>query len=200
MTAHDPSSRPDGPAGDVLIQGHAYDGIKEYDNPMPGWWSWLFILTIVWAPIYAFAVHGSSWLNTYEEDLAQAQRELAEIRHRYATTGPAFKTDPGALAAYAEDPAMAEAGAEVYASVCAACHGDAGQGLIGPNLADDYFIHGHTPEAIFAVIRDGVTANGMPAWGGALSDEQQAQVMAFVVQLRGTNPPGAKGPEGERAP
>ncbi len=186
-----------GDAHDELIRGHTYDGIREYDNPMPGWWTWLFIATVAFAPLYVVGVHVFDWIDDYGDDLAEAQAELAEIREVYASTGPAFKTDPGALEEYAADPAFAEAGAATFQGVCAACHGDAGQGLIGPNLTDDYWLHGGTPEDVYRAIAEGFPAQGMPAWDGQLTAEEQAQVMAYVVSLRGTDPPGAKEPQGD---
>ena len=187
-----------GDTPDRLMKGHAYDGIREYDNPMPGWWTWLFIATVLWAPVYALGVHALGFIDDYGDDLAEGQAALEEVRRVYAETGPAFKTDAGALRDYAADPAMQQAGAVTYAAVCAACHGDAGQGLIGPNLADPFWIHGGAPEDVYRVISEGVLAQGMPAWDGQLSEQQQAEAMAFVVSLRGTTPPGAKAPQGER--
>lgn len=186
-----------GDADDQILLGHKYDGIREYDNPMPGWWLGIFALTIVWSVVYFLGIEVFGFVNTYEEDLTAAQQELHEIREAYAASGPSFETDPAALAAYADDPAMAEAGAGPYASFCAACHGDQGQGLIGPNLADPYWIHGGSPSDVYTVISNGVPAQGMPAWDGALSDEQQAQVMAFVLSLQGTAPPNPKEPQGD---
>lgn len=188
-----------GDADDQILLGHKYDGIREYDNPMPGWWLGIFALTILWSVVYFLGIEVFGFVNTYEDDLAAAQQELAAIREAYAASGSSFETDAAALAAYAEDPAMVEAGAGPYASFCAACHGDQGQGLIGPNLTDPYWIHGGAPEEVYAVIRDGVPAQGMPAWNGALSDEQQAQVTAFVLSLQGTDPPNPKEPQGDLA-
>lgn len=186
-----------GDTDDRVMKGHKYDGIREYDNPMPGWWLGIFALTIVWSVVYFLGIEVFGFVNTYEDDLAASQQELAAIREAYAASGSSFETDAAALAAYADDPAMAEAGAGPYASFCAACHGDQGQGLIGPNLSDPYWIHGGSPEEVYTVIRDGVPAQGMPAWNGALSDEQQAQVMAFVLALQGTDPPNPKEPQGD---
>ena len=85
-------------------------------------------------------------------------------------------------------------------STCAACHGNEGQGLIGPNLTDPYWLHGAAPEDVYRVIHEGVPANGMPAWEGMLSQEEQAQAMAFVLSLQGTSPPDPKEPQGELMP
>jgi cytochrome c oxidase cbb3-type subunit 3 len=179
------------------MQGHSYDGIREYDNPMPGWWTWIFVVSVAWAPVYLLGVHVFGFIDTYEENLAEAQAELAAVRETYAATGPAFKTDAGALRAYAADAGMAAAGAAHFAALCAACHGDQGQGAIGPNLTDAYWLHGGAPEDVFRVISEGVVANGMPAWSAQLSDEERAELMAFVFSIQGTNPPGAKAPQGE---
>ena len=186
-----------GDAGDEVIRGHKYDGIREYDNPMPGWWVWLFIITIIFSVIYVLGIHVFDFVDTYEDDLAQAQAELFEIREAYAASGPAFETDERALARYVDDASFVEAGAPLYASTCASCHGNEGQGLIGPNLPDDYWLHGGTPSDVYRVIHEGVPTQGMPAWDGVLSLEEQAQVTAFVWSLHGTDPAGAKEPQGD---
>ena len=186
-----------GDADDRVIAGHKYDGIREYDNPMPGWWTAIFLVCIVFAPIYLLGVHVFDWIDDYQDDLAEAQHELAEIREAYLASGPAFRTDARSLAEYAADPAYVEAGSVTFTGVCAACHGAEGQGLIGPNLTDAYWIHGNQPEDIYRVISEGVLTQGMPAWDGQLSEEEQAQAMAYVLSLQGTDPPNPKEPQGE---
>lgn len=186
-----------GESGDRLIQGHKYDGIREYDNPMPGWWVGIFVLTIVFSVVYYVGIEFFDFVDTYEDDLAQSQAELASIREAYAASGPAFETDASALAAYASDPAMAEAGAGPYATYCASCHGAAGEGLIGPNLTDDYWIHGGTDVAIYEVLRVGVPAKGMPPWEAVLSEQDRASLVAFIRSVHGTAPANAKEAEGE---
>lgn len=181
----------------VVIQGHNYDGIQEFDNPMPGWWVWLFVITVVFSPIYVLGVHVFGFIDTYEDDLAEGQADLQMIREAHAAQNPAQTVDAAALAAYVDDPAQVAAGAETYATYCQACHGDQGQGLIGPNLTDDYWIHGATNEDVFTVITEGVVEKGMTPWEAVLTVEQRAQVMAFVQSIRGTNPPNAKAPEAE---
>ena len=89
-------------------------------------------------------------------------------------------------------------GSANYATVCAACHGEAGQGLIGPNLTDEYWIKGNTNVDIYTVISKGSLEKGMPPWEGSFSPEQRAELVAFVRSLQGTNPPDAKAPEGEK--
>ena len=189
-----------GGAEDEVIRGHKYDGIREYDNPMPGWWVWLFVATAVFAVIYYVGITFFDFVDTYEDDLAQAQAELVEIREAYAASGPAFETDPRALMRYASDAGMAEAGAEVYMANCASCHGNESQGLIGPNLTDDYWIHGSSNEAIWEILAVGVPAQGMPPWEAVLSPEERAELLAYIRSVDETNPAGAKEPQGDLDP
>ena len=185
-----------GDADDLLIKGHKYDGIREYDNPMPGWWTWIFIAAIIFAPIYALGVHSFDWIDDYGDDLAEAQAELATIRETHRASG-VFDEDPRALATYAADAAFVEAGAVNFQAVCAACHGEQGQGLIGPNLTDAYWIHGNQPADIYEMVRVGVPTKGMPGWEAQYSEQERAELMAFVLSLKGTTPPNPKEPQGE---
>lgn len=184
-------------AVDRVIQGHTYDGIREYDNPMPGWWVALFWIGILFAPVYMLGIHTFGYINTYQDDFAEAGTRLEAVRTAYAATGPSFKTDEGALREYAGDAQMAAAGAAHFATICAACHGAQGQGVIGPNLTDDRWIHGGAASQVWASIENGFPAKGMPPMSAQLSPEERAQTMAYIYSLQGTNPPGAKAPEGE---
>lgn len=182
---------------DRVIQGHTYDGIREYDNPMPGWWIALFWAGILFAPVYMLGIHTFGYINTYEDDFEQAGARLEAVRTAYAATGPSFKTDAGALRAYAGDAQMAAAGAVHFTAICAACHGAQGQGVIGPNLTDTAWLHGGTAHEVWESIATGFPAKGMPPMSAQLSPEERAQTMAYVFSLQGTNPPGAKAAEGE---
>lgn len=184
---------------DRLIKGHKYDGIQEYDNPMPGWWLWLFWGTILFSVVYVLGIHVFDFVDTYEDDLAESLADLNEIRHAYAEANPTLQIDEATLAKMVGNPDMMAAGAEHYAAQCAACHGDQGQGLIGPNLTDAYWIHGATNMDIYRVLTEGVITQGMPAWDGVYSPEERAELVAFVQSLVGTNPPAAKEPQGELA-
>lgn len=179
------------------IREHAYDGIQEYDNPMPGWWVWMFYLCIIFAPIYMLGVHVFDFIPTYEEDLASGQAEIAEMRAAHEQANPSPALDAAALATYIGDSAHIAAGSAVFTARCAVCHGDVGQGLIGPNLTDKYWIHGRDAEAVYAVITDGVVAKGMTPWGNILPPEERAQLVAYIRSLEGSNPSGAKAPEGD---
>ena len=184
---------------DRVIQGHTYDGIREYDNPMPGWWVGLFWAGILFAPVYMLGVHVFDYIDDYGDDFAEAGARLEAVRAEYAATGPSFKTDPGALREYASDASMAEAGAVHFAAICAACHGANGQGVIGPNLTDEFWVHGADPEQLWTSIAQGFPDKGMPPMDAQLGEQERAQVLAYVVSLQGTDPPDAKAPEGERA-
>ncbi|MEM7789634.1 MAG: c-type cytochrome [Bacteroidota bacterium] len=174
--------------------------LREYDNPMPGWWVAIFWATVVFAPVYVLGIHVFDWIDDYQDDFAEAGERLEQIRMEYASTGPDFKTDAGALRAYATDAAMAEAGAIHFAAICAACHGALGEGVIGPNLTDAHWLHGNDPEQLWAAIGEGFPTQGMPPMNLQLEPQELAEVMAYVVSIQGTDPPGAKAPEGEEMP
>lgn len=176
------------------ILDHNYDGIEEYDNPMPGWWVWLFIGTVVWSGVYV----GGIWLgyiDSYDEALAASQAEIKQLR--LATEEAAPEVTQDTLAAAVDDPALLQAGEGAYKTNCASCHGQQGEGLIGPNLTDDYWLHGGALTEIYATVETGVTAKGMPAWEGILTPEELIGVTAYIRTLHGTEPAGAKEPEGE---
>jgi cytochrome c oxidase cbb3-type subunit 3 len=183
----------------ALIRGHNYDGIKEYDNPMPGWWIWIFWITVLFSPIYVLGVHTFGFLDSYQDDLAQGQDELQTIRHTYAEANPSAAVDAASLDAMVANPQMAQAGAVHFAAQCAACHGMEGQGLIGPNLTDAYWIHGNSNQAIFDIITKGVLEKGMPPWEAVYSPEERAELVAYINSILGTNPPNPKAPEGQPA-
>jgi len=192
------SSGKDGPYQDQVIKGHKYDGIREYDNPMPGWWVAIFWLSVVFAGVYVLGVHVFDFIDTYEEDLAESLEQLETVRTAYAEANPTFEADPATLATFVGDEQAIEAGAQTYAAVCASCHGAEGGGSIGPNLTDAYWVHGNTNMDMFNVITAGVAAKGMPPWDSALSPEERAQLVAFIQSIQGTEPPNAKEPQGER--
>ena len=78
------------------------------------------------------------------------------------------------------------------------CHGDKGQGIIGPNLTDDYWIHGDgSMTAILKVMNEGVLDKGMPSWKGQIPPDLMQNVAVYVYSIHGTNPAGAKPPQGE---
>lgn len=177
---------------EARVLEHEYDGIQEYDNPMPRWWVNMFWATIIFSIIYAINVgpigSGEGWIAIYEND-------MAAFRERFPDGAPT--ADAGQLAALANDPAALASGQAVYGQMCAACHGAGGEGTIGPNLTDDYWLHGASLPEILHTVSAGVPARGMPAWDKMLKPEEVNSVVVYVASLRGTDPANPKAPEGE---
>lgn len=176
---------------------HEYDGIQEYDNPMPRWWVYLFWATIIYSVIYALNIPGSG-IGSGPGRIAQYEASVAQFQAQHPQSGGAVSED--ALQALREDETAVTLGSTTFAARCAACHGPAGGGIIGPNLTDDYWIHGGTLTAVHRTVSEGVPAKGMPGWSKLLKPEELNAVVAYIATLEGTNPPGAKGPEGDLAP
>lgn len=171
---------------------HSYDGIQEYDNPMPRWWVWVFWATFVFSIAYYFLPapfgEGPGMIAKYEAEVAAAEAM------KPASTGPTVSEDQ--LSQLASNAAALADGKTVFAANCAACHRADGGGLIGPNLADNAWIHGGTPTQIHHTIAVGVLEKGMPPWERILKPEQLNNVTAYVMSLQGTNPPSPKAAEG----
>ncbi len=171
---------------------HEYDGIQEYDNPMPRWWVYIFWATIVFSVIYYIVPgdlgHGAKKDAMYEKEMAA-----------WRTSHPAREgsgADVEALTALLADPAALAAGEATYVKYCQACHAPGGAGMIGPNLADEYFLHGGTIDSVYQVVATGVLTKGMPAWQSMLPPAELDRVVVYVKSLQGTNPPNPKAPEG----
>jgi cytochrome c oxidase cbb3-type subunit 3 len=172
---------------------HNYDGIQEYDNPMPRWWVTIFWATIVFAVLYWFNVPGigpgDGRVAAYEADMTRARAAQAALQ---LSGGPTAEQ----LAALQSDQAAMTSGKQVFTQNCAACHRADGGGLIGPNLTDDAWIHGSSLLDMHKTISEGVLAKGMPAWGKVLKPDQVSAVTVYVASLRGSNPANPKPPEG----
>ena len=179
---------------DVLMEGHSYDGIKEYDNPMPGWWKWLFVVTIIWSVIYVAAI-SLGYISSYDEQLDSSLEEIEAKRQAAEAKSP--PVDKALLEEKAGSEAAVSAGESVYMTNCANCHGQKGEGGIGPNLTDKYWLHGGGIEDVYNTIKTGVSDKGMPSWQGMLSRDDLLAVTAYVQKLRTTDPKGGKKPQGE---
>lgn len=188
------SNAPDS-TGPRLID-HQYDGIQEYDNPMPRWWLGTFYATIIFSVIYLFNVgpigSGKGRIGEYDEAMARA----AALTPPPSAGGA---VDANALLALAKDEGALAEGKAVFVTNCAACHAADGGGNIGPNLTDRFWLHGGRVEDIDRTIRAGVLAKGMPAWDKLLKPAQLDRVVAFVYSLGGTTPAKPKAPEGAEA-
>lgn len=182
---------------DPLLLDHEYDGIREYDNPMPRWWLYIFWGTIIWAVLYWFNVPGfgvgKGRIANFEQSVADAEAQYGDLN------AGVEQMDEGAILAVLDEPARLEAGKDTFVNTCSPCHKMDGGGSIGPNLTDAYWIHGRTPREMLTIVSGGVLDKGMPAWNAVLQPTQIAEVIAYVITLRGTNPPDAKGPEGANA-
>lgn len=178
---------------------HDYDGIQEYDNDLPRWWLWLFYLTIAISVVYYFYFDIGGIGKFPVEKLEQQMAELKQIQQAAAPKATSLDTEEGLLV-FAAGADAVNRGKEVFAANCAVCHQPEGGGSIGPNLSDDYWIHGGRITDVKKIIQVGVLEKGMLAWQGVLTPEQLNQVVAFVWSLHGTNPPNPKAPEGQLAP
>jgi len=186
------------PDQDHLLE-HSYDGIQEFDNPMPRWWVYLFWATIIFSILYFFNVPGfgigKGRIADYDRDIAAAAS--ADAKRKAAQPAGASGEQ---LTAMTKDASVVALGKQVFGQNCAACHrADAG-GQIGPNLTDDYWLHGSTLEQIHKTVVDGVLEKGMPPWGKVLKPNQLDAVVAYIYTLRGTNPPNPKAPQGDLVP
>lgn len=173
-----------------------YDGIQEYDNDLPNWWRWLFYITILFAGIYSSYMHfvnGKSDQEAFAQKVA-AQQEQAKNAQK---AGPAEGDSEEALLKLVSDTAVVTSGKAVFTAKCVACHGPDGQGLIGPNLTDDNWIHGGKITDIKNTVDNGVLDKGMLAWKAQLPAEDIRAVVAYVYSIHGTNPANPKAPQGE---
>jgi len=179
---------------DQIIEGHDYDGIQELNNPLPKWWLATFYGTIVFALIYwgYFELFGGS---SQDERLAAA---MQNIEARKAAAVVEYDDSNIDLDALLADAGSLATGKDQYDAVCTACHGPLGEGLIGPNLTDKYWIHGvGDVQHILDSFRVGYPEKGMPPWGHVIPREKHALLAAYVISLRGTSPPNPKEPQGE---
>lgn len=177
---------------DILFD-HNYDGIKELDNSLPPWWKYGFYFTIVWGIAYLIYFHlggGPSSEKEYNEEVEIAQLQIEEYMKKSANA-----VDENNVT-LASDAGSLDAGKTIYLDNCAACHGRLGEGGVGPNMTDDYWLYGGSINDIFKVIKYGVPAKGMKAWQAELSPSQIRQVSSYIKTLYGTNPPNAKEKQG----
>ena len=177
-----------------LLITHDYDGIQELDNPIPAWFMYLFYTTIIFGICYLLTYHvfglGQLQYEEYKTEVAQADIAKKEYLSKAANL-----VDENTVRLSA-DPAVISSGQVIFTQRCAPCHGDHAQGNVGPNLTDDYWLHGSKITDIFKTIKYGVLAKGMPTWEKQLSPRQMADVASFVKSIHNTHPAGAKAPQG----
>lgn len=175
------------------VMGHEYDGIQEFDNRLPNWWMWIMWGSIVFALGYWLVFHTLGLKPLSQEKHAIVMQKAQEEQlARAAAQG----VDDNFLVMMSQTASKVAEGRELFVKHCVACHLDKGQGMVGPNLTDDVWIHGCAPLAMLKTVADGVPAKGMPAWQNQLGPSRVQAVVAYTLTLKGTNVPG-KAPEGQ---
>lgn len=178
-----------------IMFDHSYDGIRELDNDLPPWWKYGFYITIIWAVAYFTYYHisyaGDLQIAEYEKEIKKADADLVEYMKKAANL--VDETNVTLLT----DKASIEKGHELFMDNCAACHGRKGEGQVGPNLTDDYWIHGGSVKDIFKTIKYGFPDKGMKSWKDEISPSQTACITSYIKTLHGTNPPNAKAKQGD---
>lgn len=179
-----------------IILDHNYDGIRELDNHLPPWWTYLFYVTIVFGIVYIFAYHITGTLPLQEEEYEIEMAEAAALAQaRMASSGAADFNEADLV--LTDDPDILASGGKIFGQQCAVCHrADAG-GNIGPNLTDDYWIHGGDIKSVYTTIKEGVPDKGMISWKAMLSPIQMRDVANYIKSLKGSNPENPKAPQGE---
>lgn len=176
-----------------LLLNHEYDGIRELDSQVPPWFLWLFYLTIAFAVFYMLDYHVFSSSPLQDEEY-QLQVQQADIERAALMNSGAFLNEESVTLLI--DQAALDAGKQIFTTNCVACHAADGGGLVGPNLTDDYWIHGGGIKNIFKVIKYGVVAKGMISWQSQLNPKQMQDVASYIISLHGTTPANPKQPEG----
>jgi cytochrome c oxidase cbb3-type subunit 3 len=190
------SSLPQEPDGG-LIDNHVYDGIQEYDNPLPGWWTNLFWVTILFSVVYLFA----GWTNpqlvntrmTYESAVTR------QLEKQFASLGQ-LDTAPGTLMSFLTDEEQTKwlkVGEAIFRTHCVSCHGRDGSGISGPNLTDDHYKNIESIGDIPKVVTEGANKGAMPAWGNRLMTNEIVLVSSYVASLRGKDLSSTRPAEGD---
>jgi cytochrome c oxidase cbb3-type subunit 3 len=173
---------------DERLMNHEADGIKELDNLLPRWWVWLFNFTIVFAVVYMVYYHVAR-----AGDLQAAEYTKEWKRGEEIKSASIAKFEAGiASLTPSSDKAVLLEGQRLYTTYCSPCHRPDGGGLVGPNLCDDYWIHGSNYVDNVKTVINGVPAKGMLTWRGVLNPEQIKAVSSYVYTFRGTSPKNPK--------
>lgn len=179
------------PNKEPRLLDHDADGIQELDNLLPRWWVWLFWMCNVFAFLYMVYYHG---LGIGESQAAAYNKEAAAGEAIKSAALANFESSLGTLQPL-KDKTSLDDGRRIFTSYCAPCHRADGGGLVGPNLCDDYWIHGSAYQDHLKVIINGVPAKGMLTWRGVLKPQEIQNVASFIETLKGSNPPNPKPPE-----
>jgi cytochrome c oxidase cbb3-type subunit 3 len=180
---------------DILLD-HEYDGIKELDNNLPPWWVYMFYATILFGVVYIAWYHVLPYGQSQHEEYI-AQMEEGE-RQKEAYLAIAGNRIDESNVTYIDDAKSLAAGKEIYVANCVACHAKDLGGGVGPNLVDEYWIHGGSINDVFKVIKYGVPTKGMIPWQANLTPVEMQQVSSYILSMQGTEPANPKEPQGEK--
>jgi cytochrome c oxidase cbb3-type subunit 3 len=186
-----------------LLLDHEADGIRELDNKLPRWWVWLFFGTIIFAAVYllyyqtnAFPLltggaipRGDLMIAEYNKEMKAGAAIKAAAMTQFEASIPTLQPS--------KDPAVLAEGDKLFHTLCAPCHRADGGGLVGPNLTDNYWIHGSNFADNVTTIWNGVPAKGMVTWKNSLRPDQIYAAASYIYTLRGTHPPNPKPPENQ---
>lgn len=176
---------------DPLLMDHDADGIRELDNNLPRWWVWLFYFTTLFAVLYMGYYHvlkaGDLQVAAYDKEAKIGDQIKAVAVARFEASLPTLEPS--------KDTAILAQGHQTFITLCAPCHRADGGGLVGPNLCDDYWIHGSNFVDNLRTIMNGVPGKGMLTWKGVLKPAEVHAVGSYIYTLRGTHPPNPKPPE-----
>ena len=177
---------------DIMLD-HDYDGIHELDNNLPPWWKYGFYLTIIWSVFYLGYYHvagGPLSLDEYAADMERAKAETEEYVRKNASN-----VDENNIVL--ADAAGINEGKNIFTTNCVTCHGKNAEGTVGPNLSDEYWIHGGSLGEVFKSVKYGWPAKGMKSWSSDLTPVDMKNVVSYINSLQGSKPANAKAPEGK---
>ena len=178
---------------DSVMLDHNYDGIKELDNSLPPWWVAMFYITIFLGVVFLGYYHvlgGPSQADEYNAEMKVGEQAKAAFAATQANT-----LDEDNLEAIVDAKDLS-IGKTIYTTNCVACHGANGEGGVGPNLTDKFWINGGDITNVYKTIKNGVAEKGMIAWSAQLKPSDMLKVSSYVLSIQGTNPPNGKAPQG----
>ena len=175
---------------------HDYDGIQEYDNPLPGWWTLLFWGSVIFSCFYAFYYHVGTGPSLEDKYQAAVASNVEKLLAQAGDIAP----DDATIVRLMDDDKIMSSMAGLFRGNCAQCHANDGGGNVGPNLTDEHYVNVSRPEDIYDIIANGIPGTSMPAWGNRLREPQMILLAAYVASLRGTTPAAPKEAEGSVIP
>jgi cytochrome c oxidase cbb3-type subunit III len=180
----------------TMMMEHAYDGILEIDNPIPAWFMTLFYGSIIVSVVYMFAYHvvgdGQIMTTEYKEQMVEGETIKQAYMKQFASS-----INENNVTLLKDETSIKE-GKKMFTQNCVACHAADGGGGVGPNLTDEFWIHGSTIKSVYHTISEGVAEKGMIAWKKSLNSIQMQQVASYILSLKGTIPAKPKEPQGTK--